>query len=58
MGFDHRFLGNIYLRCLLKNKSRFCNFIVSNGNAMSTREEFFHKLSAHQKIDSVGRFFE
>lgn len=40
---------------ILKNKTRFCAFVVSNGNAKE-RVDFFHALSNYKKIDSGGRF--
>lgn len=39
-----------------QNKSKFCNFIVSNGNGMPIREEFFHKLNEKRKVDSAGHY--
>ena len=38
------------------NKSKFCNFIVSNGNGMHIREKFFYKLNEKRKVDSAGRY--
>lgn len=39
-----------------REKKKFCNFVVSNGNAMSIREEFFERLSEYCKVDSGGRY--
>lgn len=41
---------------VLKEKDKFCNFVVSNGNGMPIREEFFHRLSQRRKVDSGGRY--
>lgn len=40
----------------LKSKSRFCNFVVSNGNADPYREQVFYALNAYKKVDSGGRY--
>lgn len=41
----------------LAQKSRFCNFIVSNGkNAHPLREEAFYALNAIKRVDSGGRY--
>lgn len=40
----------------LKSKNKFCNFVVSNGEAMPIREEFFHRLSEKRRVDSGGRY--
>jgi hypothetical protein len=42
-------------RELLKEKTKFCNFIFSNPSCKK-RNEFFHKLSKYKKVDSAGRF--
>lgn len=47
----HDFTDEFFL-----NKPKFCNFIVSNGNGMPIREEFFHKLSEKCRVDSAGRY--
>ncbi len=39
---------------LVKNKSKFCNFIYSNPGPKK-RIEFFDKLNKYKKIDSAGR---
>ena len=41
---------------ILREKNKFCNFIVSNGDGMLIREEFFHKLSEIRHVDSAGRY--
>lgn len=38
------------------NKTKFCNFIVSNPDAMKERELFFDKLNARRHVDSAGGF--
>jgi len=35
--------------------TKFCNMVVSNGNA-TKRIEFFHELSKYKKVDSGGKF--
>jgi hypothetical protein len=40
---------------LLKEKTKFCNFIVSNGSC-EKRNNFFRLLSKYKKVDSAGRF--
>ncbi len=41
---------------LLKEKTKFCNFIYSNPSCKK-RNEFFKKLSKYKKIDSAGRLY-
>ncbi|MDL0081494.1 glycosyltransferase family 10 [Helicobacter sp. XJK30-2] len=41
---------------LLASKKRFCNFVVSNGNADPYREQVFYALNAYKKVDSGGRY--
>ncbi|MGX2982281.1 glycosyltransferase family 10 domain-containing protein [Helicobacter sp. 23-1045] len=60
------FYGGDYLRArdkhlgisneILRQKRRFCNFIVSNGGANPLRREFYEILSAYKRVDSAGRF--
>lgn len=42
---------------VLKTKTKFCAFVVSNQNTKrgSKRVDFFHKLSRYKKVDSGGR---
>ncbi|WP_300449474.1 glycosyltransferase family 10 [uncultured Helicobacter sp.] len=40
----------------LQNKTRFCNFIVSNGRADPLREATFRALNAYKKVDSTGKY--
>ncbi len=49
---EKHLLGDAYYKC----KKRFCNFVVSNPNAMPQREEFFKLLSKEKKVDSAGRY--
>jgi alpha(1,3/1,4) fucosyltransferase len=35
-------------------KTKFCNFIYSNGNSHPFRDEFFHLLSEYRRVDSPG----
>ena len=37
------------------NRDKFCNFIYSNGNAMTPRDEFFYRLSEYKRVDSGGK---
>ncbi|MBP7866501.1 MAG: glycosyltransferase [Acidobacteria bacterium] len=39
---------------ILKRKTRFCGFVVSNPNARE-RIDLFHALSAYRRVDSGGR---
>ena len=43
---------------LLREKRKFCSFIVSNGGKRKTqkRVDFFHRLSRYQRVDSAGRY--
>lgn len=41
---------------ILKEKTKFCCFVVSNGGSKH-RNQFFHKLSKYKKVDSGGRLF-
>ena len=36
-------------------KDKFCNFIYSNGNTKTGRDEFFELLSKYKNVDSGGR---
>lgn len=40
----------------LDNKSKFCNFIYSNGDANIIRENFFYLLNRYRKVDSGGKY--
>jgi len=40
---------------ILKEKTKFCNFIYSNPNCRK-RNIFFKKLSKYKKVDSAGRY--
>lgn len=35
---------------------KFCNFLVSNGNATEFRTQFFHLLSNYKAVDSGGKY--
>lgn len=37
-------------------KNKFCNFIVSNGNADESRENFYWLLNKYKRVDSGGRY--
>ena len=37
---------------------KFCNYIVSNGNCIPERKEFFNMLNAYKKVDSGGEIYE
>ncbi|MEP7323856.1 MAG: glycosyltransferase family 10 [Saprospiraceae bacterium] len=54
--------GDIYELCkpkdavsILKSKTKFCNFVVSNPQGKE-RNKFFKQLSKYKKVDSGGRF--
>jgi alpha(1,3/1,4) fucosyltransferase len=49
-----RVIKNIDIDKIVKEKTRFCNIVVSNSNA-NERVEFFKKLSKYKKVDSGGR---
>lgn len=40
----------------IKNKSRFCNFVYSNGKATLDRARLFEMLSQYKQVDSGGRY--
>lgn len=40
----------------LEKKTKFCNFIYSNGAASNEREEFFDLLNSYKIVDSGGKF--
>jgi len=44
---------------ILRAKSRFCGFVVSNAGKRKTqkRVDFFHRLSRYKRVDSAGRAF-
>ncbi|MEI8040020.1 MAG: glycosyltransferase family 10 [Verrucomicrobiota bacterium] len=44
---------------ILKAKTRFCGFVVSNAGKRKTqkRVDFFHRLSRYKRVDSAGRAF-
>lgn len=37
---------------------KFCNFLVSNGNATEFRSQFFQELSKYKRVDSGGRYLK
>lgn len=41
---------------LIKDKTQFCNLLVSNGRAEDTRIKFFELLSQYKRVDSGGSF--
>ena len=40
----------------IDKREEFCAFVVSNGQADSKREEFFHQLSEYKRVNSGGRY--
>lgn len=40
----------------ISRKTKFCNFVYSNGYASPEREQFFELLSTYKTVDSGGRF--
>ncbi len=47
---------HIYTETDLKEKTGFCDYVVSNGNGDPIRTEIFHRLSEYKKVDSGGRY--
>ena len=47
------------LESILKSKTRFCGFVVSNAGKRKTqkRVDFFQRLSRYKRVDSAGRAF-
>jgi alpha(1,3/1,4) fucosyltransferase len=47
------------LEGILRNKTRFCGFVVSNAGKRKTRKrvDFFQRLSRYKHVDSAGRAF-
>ena len=41
---------------LFSNKTDFCSFVVSNGNADPIRDLFFDKLSEYKRVNSGGKY--
>ena len=42
---------------VLKEKTKFCNFVFSNGrDSAKKRTDFFHALSKYKRVDSGGKF--
>jgi len=41
---------------MLEKKTRFCDFIVSNGKANEKRDIFFELLNKYKKVDSGGKY--
>ena len=39
----------------LQQKQGFCNFLYSNPNAHSRRDQLFYELSTYKRVDSLGR---
>lgn len=44
------------LQEIWKEKTAFCSFVYSNGNAAKCREKIFRALSAYKQVDSGGRY--
>ncbi|MBC6419575.1 MAG: glycosyltransferase [Prochloron sp. SP5CPC1] len=42
---------------ILREKTKFCNFIYSNARC-KIRNKFFKKLSQYKKVDAVGKLFK
>jgi hypothetical protein len=54
-GFDSTLLNPKNPNEILANKTKFCNFIVSNAMC-KTRNEFFKILNSKKQVDSGGRY--
>ena len=39
---------------ILKEKTKFCNFIYGNPNAHPIRDQLFYKISEYKRVDSLG----
>lgn len=55
LAFDRRSLLEEQNFRNLENR-KFCNFLVSNGNATEFRTQFFHLLSIYKPVDSGGKY--
>ena len=53
--FVHKNVDKLTQKRVLQKKTRFCNFIVSNGGPVE-RQNFFLELSKRKHVDSCGRF--
>lgn len=40
---------------ILKEKTKFCNFIYANPNAHPMRDKLFYKISEYKRVDSLGK---
>jgi len=40
----------------IDSKTKFCNFVYSNGNADKIREDFLYILNKYKEVDSGGRY--
>ncbi len=40
---------------ILRQKTKFCNFIYSNGKAHPNRDKLFYKISEYKKVDALGQ---
>ena len=45
---------NVNVKDILKEKTKFCNFIYSNALSHPTRDKLFYALSKYKKVDSLG----
>ena len=55
-GFEDATKKHLFTEDDLKNKTEFCEFIVSNAKGTPLRTEFFHKLSEYKKVNSGGKY--
>lgn len=53
---DYKKAVNKHKNIIPPSEKKFCNFVYSNARAMSSREEFFDKLSKYKTVDSGGKF--
>jgi len=52
----NRNLSNVEADKVRRQKTKFCNMVVSNQKRDKKCEEFFYKLSKYKKVDSGGRY--
>lgn len=52
---DTNRVNEFNLKEIIADKKKFCNFLYSNGNAHSLRDEIFFKVSEYKFVDSLGK---
>ena len=51
----NEFIGKTISKEDLQKKTKFCNFLYSNGNANPCRDALFYELSKYKTVDSLGK---